>query len=116
MQVQQQRKRLSSHKLSGETLPIPTENNGIGHKRERCILPELSVELHTQFPFLHWLPQRVYDKILNRLSKSWVDSRNINLLTKRQVIESCKAAGAKKKMIKGNRLCGFVMDYIIIME
>jgi len=74
------------------------------------------IELHTQLPFLHWLPQRIYDQILNRLGKPWADSRNINLLTKRQVTELCKAAGAKKIKIKGNRLCGFVMDYIVIME
>ncbi len=74
------------------------------------------VELHTQLPFLHWLPQRVYDRILHRLGRSSADSRRINLLTKKQIRRLCEAAGAGKTTIKGNRLCGFVMDYIVIME
>lgn len=74
------------------------------------------IELHTQLPFLHWLPQRVYDRILNRLGKSWADSRNVNLLTRKRITELCKEAGAKKITVKGNRLCGFVMDFIVIME
>ncbi len=69
-----------------------------------------------RFPFLHWLPRKVYDKILDRLGKPWADSRNINLLTQKRIMELCEAAGAKKITIKGNRLCGFVMDYIVIME
>jgi len=74
------------------------------------------IELHTRLPFLHWLPQRVYDRILNWLGRSSADSRNINLLTKRRILELCKAAGAEKITIRGNRFCGFAMDYIVIME
>lgn len=74
------------------------------------------IELHTQFPFLHWLPKRVYDKILDKLGLHWATTRYINLLTKKQIINLCRAAGAKKIMIKGNRLGGFVMDYIVIIE
>jgi len=74
------------------------------------------IELHTQLPLLHWLPQRMYDRILNWLNRSSADSRRINLLTRKQITELCKAAGADKITIKGNRLCGFVMDYIVIME
>ncbi len=74
------------------------------------------IELHTQFPFLHWLPKRVYDKILIRLGRHKQTSQYINLLTKKRIIKLCREAGAKKVTIKGNRFFGFVMDYIIIIE
>lgn len=74
------------------------------------------IELHTQLPFLHWLPRKVYDRILSGLGKSYADSRGINLLTKKRITELCKAAGAEKITVKGNRFCGFVMDFIVIIE
>jgi len=74
------------------------------------------IELHTQLPFLHWLPRRAYDRILGVLGKSSADSRSINLLTKKRITELCREAGARKTTIRGNRLFGLVMDYIVIME
>jgi len=74
------------------------------------------IELHTQLPFLHWLPQKLYDRILHVLGKSWADSRYINLLTRRQIIKLCKETDARDITIKGNRFLGFVMDYIVIIR
>jgi len=54
--------------------------------------------------------------MLSGLGKSYADSRRINLLTKKRITELCKAAGAEKITVKGNRFCGFVMDFIVIIE
>ena len=74
------------------------------------------IELHTQLPFLHWLPKQAYDKILIKLGHHHRTSRYINLLTKKRITELCKMAGARKITIKGNRFFGFVMDYIVVIE
>lgn len=74
------------------------------------------IELHTRFPLIHMLPVKIYDRLLHILGKPWADSRDINLLSRRDIIHLCKSAGAKNVEIKGNRLFGFIMDYVVIIR
>lgn len=74
------------------------------------------VELHTKLPFLHWLPAPVFDRIVRRLGMPWATSQWINLLSRRELWKICREAGAGRIAIKGNRLCGLVMDYCVVIE
>ncbi|OAV75838.1 hypothetical protein Barb7_00512 [Bacteroidales bacterium Barb7] len=73
------------------------------------------MEIHTRFPLLHWLPKTVFDKILTCVGKGWATGNYMNLLRKKDIKAICKAAGARRIEIKGNRLLGIVMDYSIIV-
>jgi SAM-dependent methyltransferase len=44
------------------------------------------VELHTYFPFLHWLPQHQHQRILRQFGKGpWAETENLNLLSQKQL-------------------------------
>lgn len=74
------------------------------------------VELHTRILLLHWLPKSMFDRILISIGKKWATGDYMYLLSRNEIKDICKQAGAKKITIKGNYLGGFVMDYCIIME
>ena len=51
------------------------------------------VEFHTVLPLLHWLPPRLYRKILTRLGKGFfADEGNLNLLSRRTLAWAAEAA------------------------
>lgn len=41
---------------------------------------EAPLEMHTNYPFIHWLPQTSRDRFLERRGKSWATGNYINLL------------------------------------
>jgi len=52
------------------------------------------VELHTFLPLIHWLPQRLHQRLLGMLGLHfWSKTDNLNLLTAREVLAlSCQTA------------------------
>jgi SAM-dependent methyltransferase len=46
------------------------------------------IELHTYYPFLHWLPQHLHQRALRQLGKAgWAHTENLNLLDAGQLAE-----------------------------
>ncbi|WP_291585388.1 class I SAM-dependent methyltransferase [Bacteroides sp.] len=74
------------------------------------------VEVHTRTFFLHWLPNRLFEKYLILVGKSWATGDYMHLLSKKNIINLCREAGASKITIHGNRILGLVLDYSIIIE
>lgn len=74
------------------------------------------VEVHTRTLFMHWLPKSIFDRFLKLIGKSWATGDYMYLLSKKDIIDLCKKAGAKKIEIKGNRLVGFAMDFSVVIE
>jgi len=74
------------------------------------------VEFHTRIPLLHWLPKSVFDSVLKKTKKKWAAGDYMNLLSIRQIQSLLKKASVTHYAIKKNRLCGFVMDYCIIIQ
>jgi predicted SAM-dependent methyltransferase len=56
------------------------------------------VEMHTIIPFLHWLPMKIFRKILKILKKDFMaDEQNLNLFTFKELKEMIKESGTLEK-------------------
>lgn len=73
-------------------------------------------ELHTRLPFLHWLPKRMFDKLMMRWGKEWITGDKLHLLTYLKLRRLCRKAGMTNYRIHRNRFCGFTMDFSVIKE
>jgi hypothetical protein len=70
------------------------------------------VELHTAWPFLHFLPKKVYRKVLAALGEAyWSKEENLNLLGKKEL----KTLFPKKVhlTIASTRLLGLSTNLIV---
>ena len=73
------------------------------------------IEMHTIIPFLHWLPQKSFQKIMRVLKKDfWADINNLNLLSKADIkkmfadneliISSIRTMGIRSNLLISRRL------------
>jgi SAM-dependent methyltransferase len=73
-------------------------------------------EVHTRYPLIHWLPKKIFDKILNLTSKKWAAGEYMNLLSRKKLQQILNKAGIKNYEIHKNRFCGFTMDFSVIVN
>ena len=71
------------------------------------------IELHTYFPFLHWLPKSAHDTCLRRLGRGDYAGDYMHLLTHRGLQRVLSAAGIRDYRIFRNRMCGWTMDFAV---
>lgn len=74
------------------------------------------VEVHTRTFFLHFLPKRVFDFYLKLIGKSWATGSYMNLLTVRKLKVLLKKADINDYKIIQNRICGFVLDLVVVIK
>jgi len=75
------------------------------------------IEFHTYLPFIHYLPQRAYQKILRLLKMYfWAETSNLNLLTKKRLFSLLPEGTQKNARIYCNRMFGFVTNLILYVE
>jgi hypothetical protein len=74
------------------------------------------VELHTRTPLLHFLPQPWFEAYLSRTGKRWATGGYMNLLSPRGVREVLADAGIGRYRLIKNRLGGFIVDIVIVLE
>jgi SAM-dependent methyltransferase len=74
------------------------------------------IEVHTRTPFLHFLPRRAFDFYLKLLGKQWATGSYMNLLSLSQIKSLLQEAGVAESEIVKNRLLGFSLDFVIIMN
>ncbi len=68
------------------------------------------LEMHTFIPLLHWLPWKLFQKILKILKKDfWSNINNLNLLSKKDIINLSDAICFKKI-----KILGLTSNYIIL--
>lgn len=72
-------------------------------------------EVHTRYPLIHWLPKRIFDKILQYTPKKWAAGDYMNLLSRKKIEHILSEAGIKHYQIHRNRFLGFTMDFSIII-
>lgn len=72
------------------------------------------LEVHTRLFLLHFLPKKLFDRILIRLKKEWAAGDYMNLLNRRTLKKRLRAAGIKKYKIISNKILGFTLDFIVI--
>jgi SAM-dependent methyltransferase len=73
-------------------------------------------ELHTRYPFIHWLPKKIFDRILSHTRKKWATGDYMHLLSKKSLKRILKKAGLKEYSIHKNRLFGLAMDFSVIIR
>jgi len=74
------------------------------------------VEMHTFILFMHWLPWKIFQKIVKRLVGSfYADINNLNLLSTKDILEMNKKL-SKKVKVTPVRTMGFKSNLIITVE
>lgn len=72
-------------------------------------------EVHTRYPLIHWLPKRIFDRILQFTPQKWASGDYMYLLSRKKLEKILKEAGITDYKIYKNRFCGFTMDFSIII-
>jgi ubiquinone/menaquinone biosynthesis C-methylase UbiE len=73
------------------------------------------VEVHTVLPLVHWLPKRIFRRILKAIGKGFFASENnLNLLTRRDLKKICREAGWQNIRICPVRLWGWTSNWMIM--
>ena len=74
-------------------------------------------ELHTHLPLLHWLPKKMFDKLLTIFSyKTWATGDSLHLLSYCKLKKLLAKAGIENYKIHRNRFFGFTMDFSIVVK
>ena len=74
---------------------------------------EFPVEMHTNIPILHWLPKKLFDKILTMIGKGWATGPYMNLLTKNELRNLLDKADITSYEIRVHRFGPFPLHYIV---
>ncbi len=74
------------------------------------------IEVHTRLPFLHWLPRKIFNRILLAIGKDYAAGDYMFLLSLGQIKRLLADAGISNYTITKNRLLGFTMDFVITIK
>lgn len=74
------------------------------------------IEVHTRLPFVHWLPKKVFDRLVRFVGKDWAAGNYMNLLSRREIVSLLESAGIKDYRLIKNRLGGLVLDFVILIN
>jgi hypothetical protein len=77
---------------------------------------EFPVEMHTNFPFIHWLPKQYFNLIVRRLGKGWAVGKYVNLLYKAEIIRLLGDCGIKQYQLITHKLGPFPMHHAILVR
>lgn len=70
------------------------------------------IELHSALPFLHWLPQRVHQRLLSAIGQGqWASTEHLNLLSPRS-LRSLFPSDARF-VLHRHRLCGWCSNLVV---
>ena len=68
---------------------------------------EFPIEVHTNYPFLHWLSGKKFDRIVTWLGKGWAAGDYMNLLSKKDIEHLLRASNVSEFKILSYRI-GFI--------
>lgn len=72
------------------------------------------IELHTQIPFLHWLPPERYRAILRRLGHDELSrEEHLNLMTAGDLRSACAGIGGWRFTVGSHRLLGLTSNLLL---
>ncbi len=75
------------------------------------------IEFHTKLPLIHYLKKNLHRKILNYLGEDFLSKEeNLNLLSKRDIVNFCTSLKIKNFKIKCVNLFAIPSNYILIIE
>ena len=71
-------------------------------------------EVHTKLFLIHWLPKKIFDRILAMTGSRWATGDYMNLMKLGEIKELLKKCGITNYKIVKNRILGFTVDFVII--
>ena len=75
------------------------------------------IDFHTFLPFIHWLPKSIHRKILKGVGLSFYSyEKNLNLLSKKDLINFCKNLDLKNFEIINYKLFLMTSNLILIIK
>ncbi|MBI2410342.1 MAG: class I SAM-dependent methyltransferase [Candidatus Kerfeldbacteria bacterium] len=74
------------------------------------------IEVHTRFPFIHWLPRHWFNGIVKLFGKDWAAGDYMFLLSSRQLKRLLAASGIERYTLIRQRFCGFTLQFIVIVH
>jgi len=74
------------------------------------------LEVHTKIPLLHYLPKKVFDKLLIKMGKSWAAGDRMHLFGLRDIKMLLRKCNVNTYKIVKNRILGFVVDFVMILK
>ena len=75
------------------------------------------IEFHTRLPFLHWLPQPFFRKILKIMNLEFYSKEeNLNLLGEKQLLNLMPLQYREKSKLLSYRFLGLVSNLILIVQ
>ena len=74
------------------------------------------VELHTRTPLLHYFPNKVFDRYLSLVGKTWAAGDYMHLLSISDMKSLLRDADISEYKIFKNRLMGFTLDYVVVFQ
>jgi len=74
------------------------------------------IEVHTRTPLLHFLPKRMFERFLIATRRSWATGNYMNLLTGSDLKGLLADAQISNYRIVTNKLGGFVLDFVVIID
>jgi hypothetical protein len=74
---------------------------------------EAPIEMHTNYPLIHWLPKKEFDQFLKSRGKSWATGNYMNLLRKKDIVNIMKEARVKEFKVFIQRIGPFPLHYAV---
>lgn len=75
------------------------------------------LEVHTGIPLLHWLPPAVFRSVLARLGlEFFADERNLNLLSRSDLLRLCQGLGISQATVRRLRLGGWTSNLMLLLR
>ena len=72
------------------------------------------IELHTRTPLLHYLPNKIFEKVLSITGRGWATGDYMRLLSISDMKSLLRDAGISEYKIIKNKLMGFTIDFVVV--
>ena len=72
------------------------------------------IEVHTKLPLLHYLPKRIFDKLIPWIGKGWAAGDYMHLLSRTDIKHLLADAGVTEYRIIKNMFGGMALDFVVI--
>jgi ubiquinone/menaquinone biosynthesis C-methylase UbiE len=73
------------------------------------------IEFHTLLPVIHWLPMRLYRRLLNAIGYYFfADESNLNLMSRRALARAARAAGIERFEIRSVSLLALPTNLMLM--
>ncbi len=73
------------------------------------------VEFHSTIPLVHWLPAPAFRAVLRTVGlETLAEEANLNLMSRRDLLQAAKSAGISDARVEGVRLWGLTSNLILV--